>query len=357
VLEGLFFKLRRHKSSGRPPGDRGLPGPAPSPRRASPFSAARDAALNEHANVIGLAVTLIALCVFFAYKSPHFFTVSNALVIGTAVSVVVIMAVVQTIVLISGGLDISITSVLALSSIATALALSHGAPLLVALLAGVAVGAAAGLVNSALIVLIGVNALIATIATQFAFRGVAFLSTDGNAVDLSQRRNFTRIGNDRFLDVPIPIWIAAGMCLLVIGTLRFTRFGSNVYSVGGSGEAARLAGIRVGRLRVLIYVLSGISAAVAGIVLTSLNQAAFPGAGSGDELTVIAAVILGGTALMGGRGSAIGTLLGVMMLGVLANGLNLLSVQAFWQIFIQGVVLILAVAFDALRNKSTGSIR
>jgi ribose/xylose/arabinose/galactoside ABC-type transport system permease subunit len=202
-----------------------------------------------------------------------------------------------------------------------------------------------------LIVALGVNALIATIGTQFMIRGVDYLWVNGQPVDVFDNKQFLYLGNGRPAGIPMPIFIMVG-CFVVVGAvLHFTRFGSRVYTTGGSERSARLAGVRVGLLRTIVYVLSGMSAGLAGIVLASLNRSAFPDVSAGDELQVIAAVILGGTALAGGRGGATGTLLGVVMLGILANGLNILGVQAFWQIFVSGAALVLAVSFDAVRSR------
>jgi ribose transport system permease protein len=307
--------------------------------------------LDERANVIGLSVTIIGLIVYFTVKSPHFLSTSNFKVIGTAISITGIIAAASTIVLISGGLDLSIGAVAALGGLVCTQVLLDGAPLAVALAAGLLAGAVAGLANSLLIVGFGVNALIATIGTQFMIRGVDFLYVDGQPVDAFGESSFLQIGNGSPLGIPTPIYLLTAVFLVVAALLRWTRFGSRVYAVGGSEDAARLSGIRVGTLRTTIYVISGLSAALAGIVLASLNQAAFPDVGNGQELQVIAAVILGGTALTGGRGSALGTFLGVFMLGVLANGLNILGVRAFWQIFISGAALVVAVSFDSLRTR------
>jgi ribose transport system permease protein len=314
------------------------------------------ALLDERLNLIGLAVTIGFLIAFFALKSPHFLTTSNFAVIGTAISITGIMAAFSTIVLISGGLDLSIGAVAALGGLVSTQVVVSGASLAVAILAGLGAGLGAGLVNSLLIVGFGVNALIATIGTQFMLRGTDYLFVNGQPVDAFGRKSFLYVGNGTPLGVPTPIYLLLASFVAVAALLHFTRFGSRVYAVGGNEQAARLAGIRVGLLRVLIYGLSGMSAALAGIVLASLNQSAFPDVGAGDELQVIAAVILGGTALMGGRGSAVGTFLGVSMLGVLANGLNILSVRAFWQIFVSGAALVIAVSFDAVRSRARGPV-
>lgn len=319
--------------------------------RAAATPAGRRFWLDERANVVGLGLAIAALIVFFAVKSPHFLTVSNFEVIGTAVSIVGVMAAVSTIVLVSGGLDLSIGAVAALGGLVAAETISSGWSLGWALAAGIGAGAVAGLANTALIVVVGVNALIATIGTQFMVRGIDYLAVNGQPVNVNQSKHFVYIGNGTPWGVPMPIFIMVGCFIAAGAVLRFTRFGSRVYATGGSQSAARLAGIRVGRLRAIVYVASGMSAALAGVILASLNQAAFSDVGTGDELQVLAAVVLGGTALTGGRGGATGTFLGVAMLGILADGLNILGVQSFWQTFVTGAALVIAVSFDALRTR------
>ena len=204
--------------------------------------------LDERANVLGLGLAIVTLIVFFTVKSPYFLTVSNFEVIGTAVSVAGVMSAVSTIVLVSGGLDLSIGAVAALGGLVAAEAISSGWSLGWALAAGFGAGALAGLANTALVVVIGVNALIATIGTQFMVRGIDYLIVNGQPVDVNQSKHFIYVGNGTPWGVPMPIFIMAG-CFIVAGAvLRFTRFGSRVYATGGSPSAATLGRHRVGRL-------------------------------------------------------------------------------------------------------------
>jgi ribose transport system permease protein len=160
------------------------------------------------------------------------------------------------------------------------------------------------------------------------------------------------IGNGIVLGLPVPMLISVAVIVAIWVLMRFTRLGSRIYAMGGSEAATRLTGVSVSRVKTLVFVLSGASAAIGGLILTSLNGTAFPDAARGDELTVIAAVILGGTALVGGRGSVIGTMLAVLVLGVMSNGMNLLGVDAFWQVFLSGIILLLAVVMDEQRNRA-----
>lgn len=311
-------------------------------------------AVSERADALGLAIVVVLLVAFFSLDSPYFLSTSNFSAIGVAISGTAIIAAVQTIVLVSGGLDLSITAVLALSGIAAGAAVGAGWPAPAAMVLGVLVGGAAGLLNAAIIVGVGVNPLIATIGTQFVFRGIALITTQGQTSVLPNNPTFNFLGNGHIFGVPVPIVLMLVVFLIVGGAMRFTRFGSHVYATGGSQQAARLSGLAIWRLRTLVYVLSGCAAAVGGMVLVGQSQQSFPQAGLGEELTIIGAVILGGTSLAGGRGTVFGTALGVCLLGVLANGLNLIGIAAFWQTLIQGLILVVAVTLDEVRRRWRG---
>lgn len=301
----------------------------------------------------GLIATIIILMLALSWLSPYFFASANFANIGVAVSVTAIMAFVATIVLISGGLDLSLGAVVALSGIALAQATAAGIPGPVAVLFALATGLACGVLNSYLIIGIGINPFIVTIGTQFLYRGIAhaWSSGGGNAI-LVQDGFISFIGNGRLLGIPFPIYVMLLVLLGVFILLRFTRLGAHIYAVGGSESAALRAGISVRRVRAFVYCLSSLSAALAGVVLVGITGAGISVAGMGSELTVVAGVILGGTSLLGGRGTVGGTVLGVIMLGILNNGLTLLGVPAYWQIIVQGVALLLAVVADEMRRKA-----
>jgi len=303
-------------------------------------------------DLVGLSVVLAFLCILFSAMTPYFMTFPNLKALGVAVSYNAILAAAQTVVIVAGLIDLSFTSILALCGIAAQKLLLLGAPFVVVVAGAILLGMALGLVNAAICVAGGVNPLIATIGTGLAFRGMAFIWLDLESMPYFNDTALNFVGNGSILGLPAPLIISA----LVIGgiwvLMRFTRFGSRVYAMGGSESAARLAGVSVARLKTLVFVLSGGAAAIGGLLLTSLNGTAFPDAARGDELIVIAAVILGGTALMGGRGSVIGTTLAVLVLGAMANGMNLLGTDAFWQIFLSGAILLLAVLVDEQRNRA-----
>ena len=311
----------------------------------------RNALLDPRADSVGLLAALAILVVIFSLTSPFFLATGNFFNIGRAVAINGIVSAVTTIVLISGGLDLSVGAAMAVGGVVTGMGVQAGFPIPMAIGLGLATGAGIGLVNAWLIVGVGVNALIATIGTQFFFRGAGYIWTSGQPPLTFPNEAFSFIGGGNVLDVPVPILLMLGVFIVVAFVMGFTRFGAHVYALGGSEYAARLAGISVGRTRTIVYVASGVSGALAGVLLTSVNGSAYPQAATGAELTIIAAVILGGTALTGGRGSVAGTLIGVALLGVLANGMNLVGIEAFWQTFVQGLVLIIAVTTDEVRRK------
>jgi ribose/xylose/arabinose/galactoside ABC-type transport system permease subunit len=189
------------------------------------------------------------------------------------------------------------------------------------------------------------------VGTQFTIRGLIFLWTAVQPISVFGQESFAWLGNGRILGVPVPVVVMLAVFLVCGFIMRATRFGARVYAIGGSEKASRLAGIRVGRIRTQVYVLSAVSAGLAGLLLASINGSAYSTVAIGSELSILGAVILGGTSLAGGRGSVLGTLLGVLLLGVLANGLNILGAMVEVQTFVQGLVLIIAVTFDEIRRR------
>lgn len=314
------------------------------------------ALLLHNTDTLGLAIAIVIVITVFSVLSPYFFAVNNFYNIGRAVAVFGMVAAVSTIVLVSGGLDLSLSSVMALGGVVAAQVIVNVDSTLLALLAAVVAGTLAGLFNALLIVNVGINPLIATIGTQFTVRGAIFMWTGATPVSLFGHDAFLSFGTGSLAGVPNAILLLLAVFVVVWLVMQFTRFGSNVYAVGGSEVASSLAGIDVGRLRTVVYVLSACAAAFAGALLASVNGAAYPNVGIGAELTILAAVILGGTALTGGRGTVVGTFLGVLLLGVLANGLNLLGIRAEVQMFVQGVVLIFAVTVDEYRRRRLGAL-
>ncbi len=295
---------------------------------------------------------LIILCVVMTILSPYFLTFNNLFNVGTQVAVIAILAMGQTFVIVSGGIDLSVGSVLGLGGIvfgwATAVA---NLPLPVALVLGIGAGASAGLVNGLLITLGNLPPFIATLAMLSAARGLALVISGGVPLNPIPAPIRALGSGDLFGFVPLPVILMLVMWALTVGILRSTYTGRCMYAIGGNEEASRLSGIGISRQKLFIYTLSGLFAGIAGILLTARLATADPQAGFTYELDAIAAVVIGGASLSGGVGSASGTLIGAFILGVLRNGLNLLGVSAFWQQVAIGVVIALAVMTDTLRRR------
>ena len=295
---------------------------------------------------------LILLCVVMTILSPYFLTFNNLFNVGTQIAVVAIVALGQTFVIVSGGIDLSVGSVLGLAGIvfgwATAVA---NLPLPIALALGMGVGALAGLTNGLLITLANLPPFIATLAMLSAARGLALVISNGQPLSPIPPTIRALGSGDLFGFVPLPVVLMLVMWAFTIGILRSTYAGRCMYAIGGNEEATRLSGINVSRQKLLIYTLSGLFAGIAGVLLTARLASASPQAGFTYELDAIAAVVIGGASLSGGVGSASGTLIGALVLGVLRNGLNLLNVSAFWQQVVIGAVIALAVMTDTLRRR------
>lgn len=298
---------------------------------------------------------LILLSVVMSFLSPFFLTFNNLFNVGTQIAVIAILAFGQTFVIVSGGIDLSVGSVLGLAGIvfgwATAVA---GLPLTVALALGLGAGAAAGLTNGLLITLGNLPPFIATLAMLSAARGLALVISNGQPLNPIPETLQTLGSGDLFGFIPLPVILMLVMWAVTIGVLRSTYPGRCMYAIGGNEEATRLSGINVFNQKLFIYTISGLFSAVAGILLTARLASAQPQAGFTFELDAIAAVVIGGASLAGGVGSGTGTLIGALILGVLRNGLNLLNVSPFWQQVVIGAVIALAVMTDTLRRRRKG---
>lgn len=299
----------------------------------------------------GLLVIFIALCVVFSLISPYFLTIDNFVNITKTLPVVGIVAIGETLVLISGGVDLSVGSVAALSGVVTGLFWEQaGVPIWIAVLLGLTTAAIVGTINGLLVTRVNINPLISTLATFSAVRGLAFVLTNAQMNQLTHPQ-FQFIGRGTILGIPMPFIIMLGLYAVFIFMLRRTPFGRDMYAIGGNAMASRLAGIPTRRYLLIVFILSGILAGVGGLVQASQLAAGAPQAATGLEFTVIAAVVLGGTSLSGGKGTLIGSLIGVFIMRTLDNGLILTGVSSYYQEVARGAVLILAVGFDQLRNR------
>jgi ribose transport system permease protein len=296
---------------------------------------------------------LIILCVVMTILSPYFLTFNNLFNVGTQIAVIAILALGQTFVIVSGGIDLSVGSVLGLAGIVFGWASVVANLPLAALALGIGAGALAGLTNGLLITLGNLPPFIATLAMLSAARGLALVISGGVPLNPIPGAILSLGSGDLFGFVPLPVVLMLVMWALTIGILRSTYAGRCMYAIGGNEEASRLSGINVSRQKLIVYTLSGLFAGIAGILITARLASADPQAGFTYELDAIAAVVIGGASLSGGVGNASGTLIGALILGVLRNGLNLLNVSAFWQQVIIGAVIALAVMTDTLRRRKS----
>ncbi|ACO74698.1 ribose ABC transporter permease [Laribacter hongkongensis] len=307
--------------------------------------------LTEHnKNVLQKLAPLIALVlisIVLTFLSPDFLTLNNILNVMRQVSINALIAFGMTFVILTGGIDLSVGSILALSSVLIAGWITAGMDPVLATLLGIGVGGVMGLINGVVIYQGRVAPFIATLATMTIFRGLALVVTDGRPVTGLHSDFFSMLGGGYVASlVPVPvIWMLVAFAVLWF-VLRKTTFGRHVYAIGGNEEASLISGVRVSQIKPAVYALSGALSAMAGVILTSRLNSAQPNAGSGYELDAIAAVVLGGTSLAGGRGWIVGTLIGALLIGVLNNGLNLLGVSSFYQQVIKGAVILLAVLLD-----------
>ncbi len=303
-------------------------------------------------NHAGLVLAIVALCAFFTYKSPYFLNADNFANIGVEISYGGIMAAGFVLVMVAGGIDLSISGVASLSGQGLAFALTHGWGTIPSIAFALLIGAGCGLCNALLIVGIGINAIVGTIATQFLFRGLAFAWGGGGVATTSIANALvSTLADGKWHGIPNPTIVMVAIFVIVGGIYRFTLFGSNLLAAGGSRTAARRAGINVKFTMGAAYVVCSLGAALAGVVVVGLDGGSVADSTLGIEVTVLAALIIGGNTLGGGVGSVGGALLGVFGLGVLANGLNLLGVSSYLKSASVGVALLLSVALDSVRRR------
>lgn len=302
---------------------------------------------------LGPLIGLIVLIVVVSSINNVFLSTGNLLNLLRQVSVNGLIAFGMTFIILLGGIDLSVGAILGYSSAIMASLVVAGQPPLVAILACVLVGALLGTVNGLLVAYGKIAPFIATLATMTIFRGFTLIFTNGNPISgISSGGNlFHFIGRETVLGVPFPILIFAVIFILLFVLLHKTAFGRKVYAIGGNEKAAHIVGIHIAKVKILVFGLSGVMSAISGIIITSRLGSAQPNAGISYELDAIAAVVLGGTSLSGGRGRLFGTLVGVLIIGVLNNGLNILGVSSFYQEVAKGVVILIAVLLDRRGNK------
>ncbi|KIL76670.1 ribose ABC transporter permease RbsC [Bacillus badius] len=302
---------------------------------------------NDVTQKLGPLLGLVILILIVSILNPSFLAPLNILNLLRQVAINALIAYGMTFVILTGGIDLSVGSILALSSALMAGMIVSGIDPMLAILIGCLLGAIMGAINGLLITKGKMAPFIATLATMTVYRGLTLVYTDGNPITgLGDSYLFQLFGRGYFLGIPVPAvtMMLAFVVLWII--LHKTPFGRQTYAIGGNEKAAWISGIKVSRVKVMIYSLAGLLAALAGAILTSRLNSAQPTAGTSYELDAIAAVVLGGTSLSGGRGLIIGTLIGALIIGTLNNGLNLLGVSSFFQMVVKGIVIVIAVLID-----------
>jgi len=292
---------------------------------------------------------LVLLVIVFSALTPVFFTTNNFAILTKHVALSAILAIGTTFAILTGGIDLSLGSVAGLSGMVAGLVItSYHQGAFAAIVAAILVALLVGLLNGFLVVRAGVAPFIATLGTLYMARGAALLLSSGRTFpNLASKSSAVAIlGQGAFLHIPVPVWLM----LFLYGVAAFvasrTPLGRHIYGVGGNERAARLAGIEVSKVKLFTYLTSAFGAALVGLIIASQLDASHPATGESFELNAIAAVVLGGTSLSGGRGSITGSLLGAFVIGVLADGLVMLGISEFWQMVITGAVIVLAVAID-----------
>lgn len=307
-------------------------------------------------------IALFVLCAIISFLSDKFLTLTNVWNVMRQISVNICVSTGMTLVVLTAGIDLSVGSILALCGAVTAGLLRDGLELpsmnlfvgftiLGACLGGVIVGSLLGCFNGWTITRFKVPPFVATLAMLTIARGLTMLWTKGFPITGLGTR-FAWLGTGWLLGIPVPVWISAFVVVLAIVITNKTKLGRYIYAIGGNENAARLSGIRINRVKIAVYTIAGALAAVGGLIVTSRLDAAQPNAGTGYELDSIAAVVIGGSSLLGGRGTILGTVLGAVIIGVLNNGLVLLNVSPFWQEVVKGLVILAAVIVDKANYKN-----
>lgn len=316
-------------------------------------------------------ISLLVVIAFFAIMAPNFLSLSSALILAKHIAIIAILGIGMTFVILTGGIDLSVGSLAGLSGMVAGTLILNGVtlaplglilypsvPLVVAL--AILLGGAFGWANGTLVARFGVAPFIATLGMLYVARGAALLLSNGatfpNLIGSADFGNegFPALGSARILGVPVPVLILALLALVAAFVARRTAFGRRVYAVGGNERAALLAGVRVARVKTAVYVISGMCAALVGLLVASDLVAAHPASGTSFELGAIAAVVLGGASLAGGRGTIGGTIIGACVIGTLGDGMVMLGVSEFWQMVIKGVVIVGAVLLDRLQGRLAG---
>ncbi|RDG19315.1 ribose ABC transporter permease [Leuconostoc pseudomesenteroides] len=309
----------------------------------------KDKKILQQLSGLGPVLALIVLALITTVMNPSFLDPNNLLNLLRQVSINGLIAFGMTFVILTGGIDLSVGAILALTSALSAMMITSGVPTLIAMLIGIIFGGLLGGLNGLIITKGGAAPFIASLATMTIFRGATYVFTNGNPITSKAMNNsfiFQFIGRGYFFGIPVPVIIMLISFFILYILLHKMTFGRKTYALGGNEKAAFVSGIKVNITKTWIYVISGIMSSAAGMILISRLSSAQPDAGTGFEMDAIAAVVLGGTSLAGGRGRIFGTLIGALVIGTLNNGMNLIGISSFYQQIVKGIVIIIAVLLD-----------
>jgi ribose transport system permease protein len=305
--------------------------------------------LDFSGEIVSILIALILLCAFFSLTSPYFLTIKNILNFTMNTSILGIMAAGLFIAMVIGEIDVSQYSVLALSSGVMVVLIRRGTSSWLAIGIAIGISLVCGMINGSLVAFLRINPIITTLGAMMVYRGISYNITEARALGITGRF-FSAVGSGRILSVPVSVYIMLCVYLIVHVMLAYTAHGKRVYAVGGNPEASYISGIDVRMVRFWGLVISSSTAGLAGLIFVSQVGATVPTAGEAGLMDVVTAVILGGISLLGGKGKVVGTLIGVLILAVLQNGMVLLSVQSYYQLIVKGGVILLAVFVDSLRG-------
>ncbi|NEY90645.1 ABC transporter permease [Rhodobacteraceae bacterium KMS-5] len=308
----------------------------------------------RHVREVNVLLAMLIVGALISLYTPYFLTTNNLMGVFRAFSLTAIMSIGMVMVIITGGIDLSVGSAMGLASLVTALCFDAGFGTSTSIAAGVGVGVTFGLANGLLITAVGLPPFIATLGTLSIGRGMMYMITHGVPVTPDTPEAFSVLGQGYVGPVPVPVVIMLALMVVFALVMRRTRFGRHVYATGGNEHAARLSGVKTDRVKLAVYVLSSTIASLAGIIGFSRYLSAEPASGFGSELDVIAAAAIGGASLAGGVGSVTGAVIGAALVGVIANGVVLLNINTYAQQAITGGVILIAVSLDVLRSKLTG---
>jgi ribose/xylose/arabinose/galactoside ABC-type transport system permease subunit len=301
----------------------------------------------------GILTIFIGICVIIGIINPVFLSIANILNLLRTTSYVVIIACLTTVVMISGGLDLSVGSQMGLGGILVSTLLVAGIPVPLAIVAAMGVNSIIGVLNGVIIVKRKIPPMIATMGTLYIARGICNVITKGMPI-YPLPASFGRLGNGELFFIPYSVYLAVAVILAANYLLRNTIYGRSIYAIGGNQDAARLSGIPVDIIKISTYVLSSFSATLVGIIMTSRIESGQVSLGTGREMTIIAAVVIGGTSTLGGSGTILGTVIGGLLMSVVENGMVLMRVSVYWQSIVIGLIMIVAVLLDVLRKERSG---